>query len=103
MKKSPLIYEVLGTICLIGALVLFMFSSTYNEVEMIWWLYISSSASIAMIGVVLLGLATIINQNNELAKKNNDIAEQLLWVNNKLTTLIKQNEIGKTNPSEHEE
>lgn len=103
MKKSPLIYEVLGTICLIGALVLFMFSSKYNEVEMIWWLYISSSASIAMIGVVLLGLATIINQNNELAKKNNDIAEQLLWVNNKLTTLIKQNEIGKTNPSESEE
>lgn len=103
MKKSPLIYEILGTICLIGAFVLFMFSSEYNDVDMIYGLYVSLSASIAMIGVVLLGLATIINQNNELAKKNNDIAEQLLWVNNKLTTLIKQNEIGKTNPSESEE
>lgn len=103
MKKSPLIYEILGTICLIGAFVLFMFSSEYNDVDMIYGLYVSLAASIAMIGVVLLGLATIINQNNELAKKNNDIAEQLLWVNNKLTTLIKQNEIGKTNPSESEE
>lgn len=103
MKKSPLIYEILGTICLIGAFVVFVFSSEYHDVDMIYGLYVSLSASIAILGFVLICLASIIRQNNELAKKNNDIAEQLLWVNNKLTTLIKQNEIGKTNPSETEE
>ena len=104
MKKSPVIYEILGTLCLIGAFVLYVFSSKYYEVDMILWLYVSLSASIAILGIVLICLASIIRQNNAIAKKNDDIAEQLLWVNNKLTALIKQNsgsaESGKTKPSE---
>ena len=103
MKKSYVIYAVLGTLCLIGALLLFIFSFT-DEFYLFRSLSISLSISIAILGVILFGFMSLIQQNNANAKKNDDIAEQLLWVNNKLTALIKQNsgsaENGKTKPSE---
>ena len=97
MKKSYVIYAVLGTLCLIGALLLFIFSFT-DEFYLFRSLSISLSISIAILGVILFGFMSLIQQNNAIAKKNDDIAEQLLWVNNKQNSGSAEN--GKTKPSE---